>query len=126
MRRFRWVELQLDLFPSLANDPFYHDTIEEQLRAVQETSSLPELDDAYDQVYKRNTRDKAYGKLAVKALQRVFASYRNLHIDELQAAVTIRVDITQAPGVTTTSFLNRICSNFITADKAWFNLHISL
>lgn len=116
--RFRWVELQIDLFLSLDLDPLHHDTIHDMIDVLQRSASVSELNDTYDKIYERNTHERNYRRLAVKTFQWVLSCARPLYIGELITAVALKKNFELDSSVTESLLLSRICSNFITTNGA--------
>ena len=84
--RFRWVELQLDVFLN-RNNPILHPAdVETKLHKLQIQSNHASLTAVYRDLFLLNTQEQPYRRaLAIKALQWVFCGFKPLTIEGLCA-----------------------------------------
>ena len=116
--RFRWVELQLDVFLS-RNNPILHPAdVEKKLDQLQTQSSHASLTAVYRDLFSLNTQEQPYRRaLAIKALQWVFCTFKPLPIEGLAQAVAFGSD-GSTDTVVTGSFLLQVCGSFITVTNS--------
>jgi hypothetical protein len=97
--------------------PLHRNKIRAQLKALEASAALPNLNEVYSQVYEMNT-EGGYEEYAAKALKWVLCSFEPLSIDALVSAVAVTVDSGRDETATKDAILNRYCSNFIVIDDA--------
>lgn len=127
INRFRWVELQLDLFISQERPVKYWKDFDARLRKLEEAQRsgqeiIDRLSTAYDEIFERNTQGIHSLRIAVKTLQWVLCAFRPLDIGELREAIAVEEQ--DVPS----KLLLSLCSNFIHLDaKGYVRLaHVSV
>ena len=112
-RRFRWVELQLDVFLN-RNNPILHPAdVQIKLEQLRIMSTHPSLTAIYRDLFSLNTQEQPYRRaLAIEALQWVFCAFKPLTIEGLAQAVAFGSDGSIDP-VVTGDFLLQVCGSFI-------------
>jgi hypothetical protein len=109
--RFRWTELQLDLFFSPKSPFRLTRDAEAKLDKLDKELGLPELDSAYEEVYNMNTPHPGDRNMAIKAYKWMLCAQITLHIDELTKAVSF--DGANLDPEINAKYILEICSNLI-------------
>lgn len=116
--RFRWVDLQLDIFLKPDKPIYFDDDFEQKLSALEHDSlsEIPDLYKAYDQVFDINipADQEQAREYATKALKWTLCSRRPLKISELAYAVAVQDDGSARP--IEEDLILQLCSNFILKD----------
>jgi hypothetical protein len=117
--RFQWVVLEIEIFLSKVDDAkiALEETIDTKIKTLKMSKLEPidQLDEAYDQIYAasvgRNDPDRRV--VVDTALQWLLCSYRDLNIEELLVAVSIKRDGTKYRNLRKRKLRN-LLSNFMT------------
>ena len=114
LARFRWVELQIEIFLHKEEPILFFGDINEKLGELQRNPGLPSLSEAYDRLYEVNLkRDQQTRRtLASKAIKLVLCSVEPLSIEILVEAVASGPDKPCRTEINEKLIL-RICSNFL-------------
>jgi hypothetical protein len=113
---FRWAQLQLGIF--FHPKTTYRNPIEvsKQIHKLRESTALPELNIAYQEIYNLNTNPESTDRqLADKAYKLILNAQRPLSLPEIVAAVKIHPDSTDT-GFADESYFLEFTRNFIIAD----------
>ena len=111
--RFRWVELQLDVFLN-PNFPIRHPKdVQAKLDRLRRHTAHESLNVVYEEMFEVNTQDEPHVKsLVIKALKWVLCTYKPLSIGALVEAVALDSS-GQVDSFVTAELLLQACSNFI-------------
>src|SRR4051812_24074266 len=99
--RFQLVVLEIEIFLSQIDDAkiALEETIDEKIKNLKTSKLEPieQLDEAYDQIYAAATgrNDPNHHVIVNNALQWLLCSYRDLKIEELLVAVSVKRDGTK-------------------------------
>ena len=116
--RFRWAELQLALFYSPKSRLRHSKDVETKLQALERKTGLPELNQAYREIYEMNTHEGSEARaVAVRAFKWILSAYKPLTLSELSYAAAIRDDGVLDSEVDN-DFVLDVCSNFVTIDTS--------
>jgi hypothetical protein len=117
--RFQWVVLQIEIFLSQIDDAkiALEETIDEKIKSLKTSKLEPidQLDEAYDQIYAAaiGWNDPNRHVIVNNALQWLLCSYRDLRIEELLVAVSVKRDGTKYRNLKERTLKN-LLSNFMT------------
>jgi ankyrin repeat protein len=117
--RFRWVELQLELFISEEYPILIPQEFEDRLSQLERHSGvLDKLTKAYNDIWERNLKNqgKYAERLAIKALKWVLCSTTPFGSMMLHTAVMMDEDMSLAKTVTAPVIL-MLCSNFVIEEE---------
>jgi hypothetical protein len=122
VRRFRWVELQLETFFGPKVSLLHAKDVSAKLDKLEGFSTTLEpnkmLDNVYDEIYELNTEPGSFSRAcAEKALKWVMCSQRQLKSHELVQAVKIRAFTEPDSGVNE-KFLLTACRNLLVFTEA--------
>ncbi|KAF4624234.1 hypothetical protein G7Y89_g13939 [Cudoniella acicularis] len=116
---FQWVVLEIEIFLSKIDDAkiALEETIDAKIENLKmsELEPIDQLDEAYDQIYAASVGRNDPGRRVVvdNALQWLLCSYRDLNIEELLIAVSIKRDGTKYRNLRKRKLRN-LLSNFLT------------
>jgi ankyrin repeat protein len=116
--RFRWAELQLDLFLN-AQRPIRHwRDFEAKLNRLVSDLSLPTLTQAYDEIYLSNAEPGSFAETcAIKALRCVLGAFQPLTIHQLVEAVAVEPDGASDASIDA-AYIMDVCGNFVLIDES--------
>jgi ankyrin repeat protein len=111
------AQLQLGIFFHGKRTYHNHLDVEKQIEKLRENTTLPELNNVYQEIYGLNTNiDSIDRQLADKAYKLLLGAQRLLRLRELGAAVRTTTDNTNLDFVNAT-YLLEITANFIIAEE---------
>ena len=119
LSRFRWVELQLDLFISSERPIRHRRDFEARLKRLEADHAsgrevIDRLGETYEEIFERNVQGDFSLRLAIRALQWVLCVFRPFELQELRSALAVGdEDVTE-------ELLLDLCSNFIHVDGEGF------
>lgn len=117
--RFRWVQLQLEIFFSPKTPLRHSKDVIGKLDRLDEDVRAPQLDTVYDEIYEMNVQQSQDRINASTALKWIMCSRRPLKITELVEAVSIDMEGNIDTEVDET-YVMQICSNLLVTDDAYF------
>ena len=113
--RFRWVELQLEVFFSSKSNIKRRDIFKRKLESLEAGSGRPELDQVYDEIYAMNAPEPEDCRAAERALKWIMCCRKPLSIEMLVKAASFDSD-GKIDEEVDADYIMSICSNFVIID----------